>query len=106
MRVKLKQSFSFTILAIFLANITGALYLWHTAIENACQKHCDEHEDKHDSDNCPICQNILNNSPKFLNASSATTICINILEYAIDYNSEDPLTIQNTRNIIPRAPPA
>jgi hypothetical protein len=84
-------------LAIFVANITGALFLWHIAIEGG------EH---HDLDHCSICQNIFINSEKIIKTSPATTIYINIVEYAIEYDSNDSLATQNTRNIIPRAPPA
>lgn len=97
MRTKLKQPVSFIILAIFFANITGALSLWHIAMEGG------EH---HDLDHCSICQNIFINSAKIINSSSDATNYINVVTYAIDYESDNPITIQSPHHIIPRAPPA
>jgi hypothetical protein len=85
-------------LAIFVANITGALFFWHIAAEGGCEHH--------DCDNCPICQNTLINSAKIINISSDATNDINIVTYAISYESDDPIIIQSSCNIMPRAPPA
>ncbi len=94
---KLKQSVSFLMLAILIANITGALFLWHIATEGT---------DDHDCNDCIICQITFINSAKIVNTSPTTVFYINVVAHAISYKSDQPLTIQNTSYIIPRAPPA
>ncbi len=98
MRNKLKQAVSFLTLVIFFANITGALFLWHIAIEGGTEHH--------DCDHCPICQNTFINSSKVINTSSATTFIVDIIEHKIEYIYDSPLTFLITPNLIPRAPPA
>ena len=97
MRIKLKQSVSFIILAIFFANITGVLFLWHIAMEGG------EH---HDVDHCSICQNTFINTSKIINTPPVTTFSIDIIEHIIEYLYDVPLKSLGTPNLIPRAPPA
>lgn len=98
MKTKLKQLASFFMLAIFVVNITGVLFLWHIAAEGGCENH--------DCDHCPICQNTFINSAKIINTSSATTFTINVIERKIEYVYDTPLKFLITPNLIPRAPPA
>ena len=97
MRTKLKQYVSFIILVIFVANITGALLLWHITLEGGFEHH--------DCDHCPICRNTFINSSKIINTPPATTFSIDIIEHKIEYLYDAPLTSLTTPNLIPRAPP-
>lgn len=96
-KIKLKQLAPFLMLAIFVVNITGVLFLWHIAAEGCCENH--------DCDHCPICQNTFINSAKIINTSSATTFTINVSERKIEYVYDSPLTLLIIPNLIPRAPP-
>jgi hypothetical protein len=97
-KTKLKQLVIFSALAIFFANITGAIFLLHIVMEGGCEDH--------DCDHCPICRNTFVNSVKIINTPSTAAIGINSVESAIEYNFNGPLTIRHKHQITPRAPPA
>ena len=93
-----KPVFFLLILTLFSVKITGVLLFWHIAMAGGFEHH--------DSSHCSICQKEFINSAKIISISPVTTIYINIVAYAIDYESNDPLTTQSMRNTMPRAPPA